>query len=126
MTAPKTAENVCRGTPSQSAQVPYSRDSSTIVSPTSKNTAVITRSILHVTSTIRAPHGPTRSIRRWTRRTLPPRDGTDVGRYVATARAEIDRGGTDPGRHDNPAIGAAPTLRGRMDVTGAAPRVPDH
>jgi hypothetical protein len=39
MTAPNTAEKVCRGTPSQSAQVPYSRLSSTIVSPTSKNTA---------------------------------------------------------------------------------------
>src|SRR2546421_9716617 len=39
MTAPKTAEKVCRGMPNQSAQVPYSRLSSTIVSPTSKNTA---------------------------------------------------------------------------------------
>src|SRR4051812_42881042 len=43
MTAPNTAENVWRGIPSQSAQVPYSRDSSTSVSPTSKNTAVITK-----------------------------------------------------------------------------------
>ena len=43
MIAPKTAEKVWRGTPSQSAQVPYSRDSSTMVSPTSKNTLVITR-----------------------------------------------------------------------------------
>src|SRR5262249_2747289 len=43
ITAPNTAENVCRGTPSQSAHVPYSRLSSTSVSPTSKTTALITR-----------------------------------------------------------------------------------
>src|SRR5260370_2168070 len=42
MTAPNTAENVCRGTPSQSAQVPYSRLSSTSVSPTSSTTAATT------------------------------------------------------------------------------------
>lgn len=40
--APNTAENVCLGTPSQSAQVPYSRVSSTSVSPTSNTTASIT------------------------------------------------------------------------------------
>jgi hypothetical protein len=32
----KTAENVCRSTHNRSVQVPYSRDSSTMVSPTSK------------------------------------------------------------------------------------------
>lgn len=42
MTAPKTAENVCRGTPNQSAHVPYSRVSLTITSPTSNTTARIT------------------------------------------------------------------------------------
>jgi hypothetical protein len=40
---PNTAKNVCRGTPSQSAHVPYSRVSSTIVSPTSKNTALLSK-----------------------------------------------------------------------------------
>ena len=39
--SPKTAENVCRGTPSQSAQVPYSRVSSIRTSPTSNQTARI-------------------------------------------------------------------------------------
>src|SRR5664280_309060 len=39
MTAPNIAEKVCRGTPSQSAQLPYSVVSSMRVSPTSKNTA---------------------------------------------------------------------------------------
>src|SRR4029453_11729658 len=39
MTAPNTAENVCRGIPSQSAQVPYSVVSSISVSPTSNTTA---------------------------------------------------------------------------------------
>src|SRR5664280_976050 len=39
MTAPNIAEKVCRGTPSQSAQLPYSVLSSMRVSPTSKNTA---------------------------------------------------------------------------------------
>lgn len=42
MTAPNTAEKVCRGTPNQSAHLPYSRDSSTRTSPTSKTTALIT------------------------------------------------------------------------------------
>src|SRR6266581_6736787 len=47
MTAPNIAENVCRGTPSQSAQVPYSRLSSIKVSPTSNHTArIVTKSIL--------------------------------------------------------------------------------
>src|SRR6266498_2647437 len=39
MTAPNMAEKVCRGTPSQSAQVPYSVVSSISVSPTSNTTA---------------------------------------------------------------------------------------
>src|SRR5664280_3505277 len=39
MTAPNIAEKVCRGTPSQSAQLPYSVVSLMRVSPTSKNTA---------------------------------------------------------------------------------------
>src|SRR6266516_3934392 len=39
MTAPKTAEKVCRGTPSQSAQVPYSVVSLISTSPTSNTTA---------------------------------------------------------------------------------------
>src|SRR5215471_16774432 len=42
MVAPNTAEKVWRGTPSQSAQVPYSRVSLTKTSPTSKTTARIT------------------------------------------------------------------------------------
>src|SRR4051812_36607198 len=41
MTAPNIAWKVCRGTPSQSAQVPYSLVSSTRHSPTSKTTARI-------------------------------------------------------------------------------------
>jgi hypothetical protein len=43
MTAPNIAENVCRGTPSQSAQVPYSRLSSISVSPTSNQYAEVAR-----------------------------------------------------------------------------------
>src|ERR1700716_4082961 len=41
MTAPITAEKVCRGMPSQSAQVPYSRVSLIKTSPTSNQTARI-------------------------------------------------------------------------------------
>src|ERR1700761_8690194 len=42
---PNTAENVCRGMPSQSAHWPCWRVSSTSVSPTSKTTASITRAV---------------------------------------------------------------------------------
>ena len=41
MTAPNIAEKVCRGMPSQSAQVPYSRVSLIRTSPTSNQTARI-------------------------------------------------------------------------------------
>src|SRR5579875_1108333 len=58
MTAPKTAENVCRGTPSQSAHVPYSRVSSTRHSPTSKTTAWITTITLTAAPPVLSPGAP--------------------------------------------------------------------
>jgi hypothetical protein len=46
MTAPNIAEKVWRGTPNQSAQAPYSVDSSMSTSPTSKKTALIGRDVV--------------------------------------------------------------------------------
>src|SRR5262249_53166417 len=57
MTAPNTAEKVCRGMPSQSAQVPSSRVSSIKPSPTSNQTARIgdiSRYVLPARSQFRA------------------------------------------------------------------------
>ena len=52
ITAPKMAEKVWMGTPSQSAQESYSRGSSNTVSPTS-NTTVRIESVMPATKAIR-------------------------------------------------------------------------
>jgi hypothetical protein len=49
VTAPRTAENVWHGIPSQWAQAAYSRVSSNNVSPTSKTTDLIIARFFHVT-----------------------------------------------------------------------------